>query len=129
MQLNRQQDWFRQSQNDFSSAQHLHAGGFYAQACFTSQQAGEKALKSLCFARGFDIVRTHSLFQLVRDLKENGEVEGHARELDLYYVSGRYPDAFPGGAPFELITEQQSSRALAAARAILDFVARQLEVE
>jgi HEPN domain-containing protein len=92
-----------------------------------AQQAGEKALKALCFARGFDVVRTHSLFQLVRDLKENGEAEGCARELDLYYVSGRYPDAFPGGAPYELITEQQSDRALEAARVLLDFVRQRLE--
>ena len=129
MQQSRQQDWFRQAENDLSSAQHLHAGGFYSQACFSAQQAGEKALKALCFARGFDIVRTHSLFQLVRDLKENGEVEVHARELDLYYVSGRYPDAFPGGAPYELITEQQAGRALEAARIVLDFVHQKLDAE
>ena len=127
MQQSRHLDWFNQAENDLSSARHLHAGNFHAQACFTAQQAGEKALKALCFARGFDVVRTHSLFQLVRDLKENGEAEGCARELDLYYVSGRYPDAFPGGAPYELITEQQSDRALEADRVLLDFVRQRLE--
>ncbi|HEY5718941.1 MAG TPA: HEPN domain-containing protein [Gammaproteobacteria bacterium] len=123
---NRHTDWLRQAQNDLQSAGHLHAGGFNAQACYIAQQAGLKALKALCFARGFDIVRTHSLFQLVRDLGENGEVEACARELDLFYISGRYPDAFPAGAPFELISTEQAGRAMDAARRVLAFVAERL---
>ena len=126
MSVVRHKDWLLQAENDLQSARHSHAGGFYAQACFTAQQSGEKALKALCFYRGFDIVRTHSLFQLVRDLGENGDVEGNARELDLFYISGRYPDAFPAGAPFELITEAQSARALEAAQGVLQFVANRL---
>jgi len=127
MSANRHEDWLLQAENDLQSARQLHAGGFHAQACFTAQQSGEKALKALCFYRGFDIVRTHSLFQLVRDLGENGEVEEYARELDLFYISGRYPDAFPGGAPFQLITEAQSGRALEAARGVLQFVEDRLK--
>lgn len=126
MGADRQRDWLRQAENDLQSAHHMRAGGFHAQACFTAQQAGEKALKALCFARGFDIVRTHSLFQLVSDLGENGAVERCAKELDLFYISGRYPDAFPGGAPFELISESQSERALAAAQTVLEFVTERL---
>lgn len=126
MGADRQRDWLRQAENDLQSARHMRAGGFHAQACFTAQQAGEKALKALCFARGFDIVRTHSLFQLVSDLGENGAVERCAKELDLFYISGRYPDAFPGGAPFELISDAQSERALAAAQAVLEFVTERL---
>jgi len=126
MGADRRLDWLRQAENDLQSARHMRAGGFHAQACFTAQQAGEKALKALCFARGFDIVRTHSLFQLVSDLGENGAVERCAKELDLFYISGRYPDAFPGGAPFELIGADQSERALAAAQTVLEFVTERL---
>lgn len=54
------------------------AGGFFAQTCFIAQQAGEKALKSYCFSQGFDLVRTHSLFQIVKSIGENGNLEKYA---------------------------------------------------
>jgi HEPN domain-containing protein len=86
----------------------------------------EKALKAFCFAKGLDIVRTHSLFQIMRGLEENGELERIAKELDLYYISGRYPDAFPAGAPFELITEGQAARALEGARCLFETLGSRL---
>ena len=111
-------DWKRQAENDLQWARHSFEGGFYAQTCFIAQQAAEKMMKAYCFFRGIDVIRTHSLFQIVRSLKEDGELEKNARELDLYYISGRYPDAFPAGAPFELITKEQAERALKASREI-----------
>ena len=120
--MSRYVDWLRQAENDLEWARHSLAGGFFAQTCFIAQQAGEKALKALCFFRGYDVVRTHSLFQIVRSLGEDGELERCARELDLYYVSGRYPDAFPGGAPFEILTAEQARSTLAAADSIAALV-------
>jgi len=107
-------DWLRQAENDLAWARHSFSGGFYSQTCFISQQAGKKALKALCYRKGFDIIKTHSLVQIVRALGVNGEMEKIAKELDLYYISGRYPDAFPAGAPFEMFTSEQAERALAA---------------
>lgn len=120
--MSRYVDWLRQAENDLEWAHHSLAGGFHAQTCFIAQQAGEKALKAFCFFRGHDVVRTHSLFQIVRSLEEDGELDRCARELDLYYVSGRYPDAFPGGAPFEILTAEQARRALSAAESIVALV-------
>lgn len=120
--MSRYVDWLRQAENDLEWARHSLAGGFFAQTCFIAQQAGEKALKALCFFKGYDVVRTHSLFQIVRSLGEDGELERFARELDLYYVSGRYPDAFPGGAPFEILTAEQARSALAAADRVAALV-------
>ena len=120
--MSRYVDWLRQAENDLEWARHSLAGGFFAQTCFIAQQAGEKALKALCFFKGYDVVRTHSLFQIVRSLGEDGELERCARELDLYYVSGRYPDAFPGGAPFEILTAEQARSTLAAADSIAALV-------
>lgn len=119
---NRSVDWLRQSENDMLWAEHSNAGGFFAQTCFIAQQAGEKALKALCFHRGYDVVRTHSLLQIVQALDVRETLEKFAKELDLYYISGRYPDAFPAGAPFEFFTSEQADRALDAARAILAAV-------
>jgi len=44
----------------------------------------------------------------------------------LYYISGRYPDAFPAGAPFEMFTGEQAGRALAAARDIITWVEKEI---
>lgn len=124
--MNRYQDWMNQAKNDLLWAQHSLNGGFYSQTCFIAQQASEKALKAYCFTKGFDIVRTHSLFQIIKSLKENGPLEKNARELDLYYISARYPDALPGGAPYEVITKDQAEKALKAAQEICTVIEKRL---
>lgn len=125
--MERIKDWIRQAENDLEWARHTQKGGFFAQTCFASQQAAEKALKALCFAKGYDVVKTHSLFQIIDILEENGELEKNAKELDLYYISSRYPDAFPGGAPFEILTEGQASRALQSATEIIAAVKQKIK--
>lgn len=125
--MTRYKDWFRQAENDLEWAGHSFRGGYYAQTCFVCQQAGEKALKAFCFYKGFDIIRSHSLFQIIRTLGENGELENYSKELDLYYISGRYPDAFPDGAPFEMITKGQAERAMEAAQGIHANIRKRME--
>ena len=127
--MNRYLDWLHQAENDLLWAEHSLSGEFFAQTCFIAQQAGEKALKAYCFFKGFDAVRTHSLFQIIKSLQENGILEQNARELDLYYISARYPDAFPGGAPFEIITKGQANRALASAREICRVIHQRTATE
>ena len=127
--MNRHLDWLRQAENDLQCAEHSFQGGFFAQTCFIAQQASEKALKAYCFFKGFDIVRTHSLYQIIKSLGENGILEKHARELDLFYISARYPDAFPAGAPFEIITTEQAQRAIEAATEIFKILRERLPDE
>lgn len=124
--MSRYEDWLRQAVNDLDWAEHSMKGGFFAQTCFSAQQAAEKALKAYCFFKGIDIIRTHSLFQIIRTLGENGPLERTAKELDFYYISGRYPDAFPGGAPFELFNSEQAAKALIAAHEIVDQITGRL---
>lgn len=124
--MERYRDWLRQAENDHEWAEHSLKGGFFSQVCFICQQCAEKALKSYCLFKGFDQVRTHSLFRIVRDLGENGTLEEHARQLDLYYISARYPDAFPDGAPFDILTEKQAKQALLAAGEIMQEVKRRM---
>jgi len=79
-----------------------------------------------CVLQGVDIIRTHPLFQIVTALQPDALIEQYAKELDLYYISGRYPDAFPAGAPFEMFTGEQAGRALAAARDIITWVEKEI---
>jgi HEPN domain-containing protein len=125
--MNRYQDWLRQAQNDLEWAAHSFDGGFYSQTCFISQQAGEKALKAYCHFKGLDTIRTHSLYLIIKELGENGILEENAKQLDLYYISARYPDAFPAGAPFEMLTQEQAESALKAARDMYQTIANRIE--
>ena len=63
--------------------------------CFNAQQAAEKALKSVCLAKGLDFPKTHSVVHLVDVLEAGGvSVPETVREADVlthYAVQSRYP--------------------------------------
>jgi HEPN domain-containing protein len=116
----RWKDWLRQAEDDMKWAQDTCRSEHWAQACFICQQAGEKALKALAFYLGFDQVRSHSLVEIARSLKINGEIERMAKRLDLYYISARYPDAFPSGTPSDFFTQDQAEEAIVFASAMIE---------
>ena len=120
--MDRSHDWLRQAEDDYLWAQDTMASGRFAQACFVCQQCAEKAIKALAFYRGFDRVKSHSILEISRALNINDDIEEAAKRLDLYYMSTRYPDALPSGAPFEFFSSQQSSEALELAQRILERV-------
>jgi len=66
---NRWNDWLRQAEDDLLWAKDTLELQRYAQACFTAQQVGEKALKSLALKRGYDVVRSHSLREIAAMLE------------------------------------------------------------
>jgi HEPN domain-containing protein len=107
MKINRALDWLKQAENDYVFAQKGNAEGFYSQSCFLAQQAGEKAIKAIAYSRNFE-VRGHSIYRIAQDLNFNGEVEDSGKTLDMHYVTSRYPDALPLGAPFEIFTKKMS---------------------
>ena len=118
----REGDWMAQAENDLSFARHALTAGHYAQCCFVCQQAAEKALKSLLMRRGAKAAFTHSLYTLCTALKVSGDVESASKKLDRYYVSARYPDALPGGAPYQVFQQDQAAEAVRLAETILDAV-------
>ena len=105
-------DWLHQAQDDLRFAQSGFEHDFFSQVCFLCQQSGEKAIKALAFYRGFERVKSYSIIQIAKELKVNGELEQAAKHLDSYYISARYPDGLPSGAPFEVFTKEQASLAL-----------------
>lgn len=113
----RSRDWLAQAEDDLCWCADTCAAGRWSQACFVAQQTAEKAMKALAIKRGYTTIRSHSVKELAQALQINDEIETMARRLDLYYISARYPDAFPSGAPFEFFSEEQ-------AREALDFAGR-----
>lgn len=92
--MNRYKDWLSQAENDLDWARYSFDGDFFSQTCFISQQTAGKTLKACCFWKGFDVVKTHSLFKIIKMLKINGNLEKNAKELDIYYISSRFPTLF-----------------------------------
>ena len=68
-------------------------------------------MRALALHRGYDKVKSHSITEICRELGIDGEIQRRAKRLDLYYISARYPDAFPSGAPFEYFTQDQAAEA------------------
>lgn len=96
--------------------------GRWSQVCYIAQQVGEKALKALAVRRGADRVRSHSIVDSAKALDLNGEIEKAGRRLDQFYMTTRYPDALPSGAPFEYFDADQAAEALGYAETILGAV-------
>lgn len=117
--------WLAQAESDLAFAELGAREGFFAQACFVCQQAAEKALKALHYARGARLVFGHSLVELLDPLLGEhpalGGLREAAQQLDQYYVPTRYPNGLPGGVPAEVFTSKQAIEAVAYAR---EFVAQ-----
>ena len=108
--------WLSQAENDLAAAQLMVERAFNAQACFMCHQVAEKALKALAYYRGDRYVTGHSLLKLLQDVSgtypDMSQFEGLMGILNQYYVPTRYPDALPGGTPFETYNLRQAQEAV-----------------
>jgi HEPN domain-containing protein len=118
--------WLAQAESDLAFAEVGLREGFFAQACFVCQQAAEKALKALHYARGARFVLGHSLVELLDGLSPDvpalADLREGAQQLDQYYIPTRYPNGLPGGIPADVFTKGQAASAVGLARAFLDRV-------
>ena len=120
--------WLAAAREDLAAARHIAAGGFHAAACFHAQQAAEKAVKALHFARGARVVLGHSVYKLIESLGATSltPMISAARELDLLYIPSRYPNGLQSGTPGEAFGVEQSSRAVDHASTILEAAAHEI---
>ena len=122
--------WLVQAENDLRFAELASRERFFAQACFNSQQAAEKALKAFLYARGAEQVMGHSVADLAAECArlepEFAKLKERAAPLDQFYLSTRYPNSLPGGVPAEAFTARDAERALEMAREVIAVVKRRL---
>jgi len=122
--MNRWKDWLEQGKSDFEKAKLDLHHKYYEWACFTAQQSAEKVLKALALKIGFNIWG-HSLNEILTILssaiKIPDEIREFAKQLDLYYITTRYPNSFPSGKPADYFTEKQAKEAINAAHNIIKF--------
>ncbi|PWU12885.1 MAG: DNA-binding protein [Bdellovibrio sp.] len=123
----RYMSWILQAESDMRAVTDLIKNGHFAQACFNAQQAAEKALKALAFFRGSELVKSHSITTIAKDLGINGLLATYAVKLDLFYLAARYPDALPEHAvPSESFDLNISDEAFKMAQAFLNEVKKEI---
>jgi HEPN domain-containing protein len=122
--------WLAQAENDLDFAGVALREGYFAQACFNSQQAAEKALKAVLYSDGAEQVFGHSVADLAAECAkvdtEFSRLMMRAAPLDQFYVATRYPNSLPGGIPAHAFARPDAERALGMAREVIGVVKRRV---
>jgi len=122
--------WWRQACADLAFLPVAKQAGKYDTCCFLAQQTAEKALKSFLFARGEELIFTHSIFKLCNMAASYdpgfASLKDEVKTLDYYYVEARYPNAIEDVIPAEFYNEPDAERAIAMAQAVVAFVDQRL---
>ncbi len=119
---------WEQALYDLDTAEKLLNVQTYYASVFFAQQASEKALKALHLERKRRMEFTHDLVQLTEELGAPADVIEAARELTPDYVITRYPNA-ANAVPAKLYTEASARVHLEYARAVVEWVKREFELE
>jgi len=121
---NRWKDWLGQARRDLEHAVHSCEYEEFEWACFSAQQAGEKAVKAVYFhlhAEGWG----HSVFNLLKNLADKiavpQEIMDTAKILDKHYIPTRYPNGFDSGIPGDYYTRSEAEQAVRHGRTIIEF--------
>jgi len=120
--VERSSDWLRQAEKDLAKAKLDLEWQYYEWACFTAQQAAEKAIKAV-YQRLHGEAWGHGtkplLERLPFDLEE--ELLEDAKALDKLYIPTRYPNGLPEGIPHDYFTRSEAQRAIQAATRIYEW--------
>lgn len=122
--MERSADWMDQAKGDLQHARSDLKQGFHDWACFSAQQAAEKAVKSLFQKMGAE-VWGHSVADLLEELAQRHRVPEELKEagleLDKAYIPSRYPNAHPSGSPRRRYTRREAQRLVEHAEKIVQF--------
>lgn len=118
----RSSDWLRQAEVDIEKAKLDLDWGYFEWACFTAQQAAEKAIKSLvqhlhgeAWGHG-----TKALLDILPYEDKSLFLED-AKLLDKLYIPTRYPNGLPEGIPHDYFTKREAEDAIKAVVRIYEW--------
>ena len=122
--MDRSKDWLDEAKGDLEHARNDMRGGFYNWACFSAQQAAEKAIKAVFQRMGAE-AWGHSVADLLKELARKQVVSEDlvdaSLELDKAYIPTRYPNAHPSGSARSRYTKKESRRLIGYAEKIVQF--------
>lgn len=122
--MERSKDWLDEAEGDLEHAQNDMKGGFYNWACFSAQQAAEKALKAVFQKLGAE-AWGHSVADLLKELAKDYDTSekllDESLELDKAYIPTRYPNAHPSGSSRSRYTKEEARRLIKYAERIVKF--------
>ena len=122
--MERSKDWLDEAKGDLEHARNDVRGGFYNWACFSAQQAAEKAIKAVFQRMGAE-AWGHSVADLLMELSKKHDVpeklSDEALELDKAYIPTRYPNAHPSGSPRSRYTKEEARRLIGYGERIVKF--------
>jgi len=122
----RAHDWLDQAQRDLEHARNDLASGYHEWACFSAQQASEKAVKAVYQHLSAE-AWGHSVKRLLEELPSEAGVTPElidcGRVLDRFYIPTRYPNGFDHGKPGDYYAEADSRQAIGCAETVLRFCA------
>lgn len=87
--------WLKHSNEDIESAKYLLQGGYFRGACYHSQQAIEKALKSLLIKKGWELEKIHNIERL-KEIGEDYGIKLGVGDEDIIFVDSIYRGRYPG---------------------------------
>lgn len=123
------ESWLKQAKEDLRFAEAALKEGFFSWACFVSQQAVEKSLKSYLIEQTGTVQKTHRLLELARQAERTNPGLARFREpldvLNQYYGPTRYADLHGGEAPYKQFTVELATEALDFARTIVAYMSDQ----
>ena len=117
--------WIKQAKHTFNAIKADIQFKNYSWACFKAHQAAEYALKGFLRGTGqpaFGYDLRALTMEVAKYCGSSRDVTEAVLALSKFYIPSRYPDAFPGGAPYEFYTQKDAEEALAYARKIIDWV-------
>lgn len=117
-------DWMEQARWDLEHGRNDLRQAFFDWACFSAQQAAEKACKAALQSFGAEAwghAVADLLLAISQQVSVNQDLIDAALELDKGYIATRYPDAHPSGSPGRKYTKKEAERAIAHAEEIVRF--------
>ncbi len=121
---NRSADWMKQAEADLRHARNSISLKDFEQACFSAQQAAEKAVKAV-YQQLHAEAWGHSVSILLSNLPPKTNVPQdlieNAKVIDKHYIPARYPNGFDTGAPTDYFTAAEGKTAVKIASDVIEF--------
>lgn len=121
------ENWWKQAEEDFSSAKFNFDGKKYYLAVFLCQQAVEKGLKAYFLkVKRTSAGLTHSLVYLATEIKMPKKFFSFLRRLTPQFVDTRYPDA-SYGVPSEFYDDEFALEFIEGTEEVMEWLRLQIK--